>query len=657
MKRFLKGLAIPGVFLLAAGLMLCGPAGAVDCSGCYGEALSFCGIETPLENEECFHSEYSFCLEFCCKDGCYMDVVDPCQVTCYENYYLCESACHDDCEQQYCGEEGCGEGYDPCMGECTYSCEQTRDDCGYQCEYDNPEFDLCVTECQSGGDIDGDGVSDAIDNCVYIPNPGQDDADDDFIGDACDNCSSVSNPYQEDDDDDYAGNACDLCPWVYSNAPYQDTDGDGEGDACDPDIDGDGHLNESDNCPFVSNYLQEDADGDGIGDACDLTDIRISAASYQTLDLSMKKAPELDSPENGHALYDISPVSPFMAAAFDISSDDSERVVGWYAPDTAFDNERRGFVWGDDFDTDSNTDDAVRIKISEENADNTMLWGIYNDSNYVGQYTLDGVKQGVWVQRSYAPELGLYSYSYQPLVPDLSGAYSSSAWDYAVVDGSVSIVGRYYSQTTGQDHGYLYQRTYSPNLTETYTAISMPGASGTYGSGINDNGQIVGYYSDVSGTHGFLFDGTNYVSINVPGAVSTLAYRINNQEDICGYFLGTDEQYHGFVYSGTQFQTFDIEGAKDTFAFGLNDDGKITGYFRDKLGTHSFVAQPLPETTVCIGDFDNDNDVDSEDLGVFAGLFGVSGSESPADIAAPSDNDVDGLDLAKFITCLTTGCP
>jgi hypothetical protein len=39
-------------------------------------------------------------------------------------------------------------------------------------------------------------------------------------------------------------------------------------DACDPDIDGDGLLNGSDNCPSVQNAAG-DGDGDGVGDVCD----------------------------------------------------------------------------------------------------------------------------------------------------------------------------------------------------------------------------------------------------------------------------------------------------------------------------------------------------------------------------------------------------
>ena len=41
----------------------------------------------------------------------------------------------------------------------------------------------------------------------------------------------------------------------------------------DNDSDGDGILNEDDNCPIVYNPNQEDSDGDGLGDACDLEDV------------------------------------------------------------------------------------------------------------------------------------------------------------------------------------------------------------------------------------------------------------------------------------------------------------------------------------------------------------------------------------------------
>ncbi len=60
----------------------------------------------------------------------------------------------------------------------------------------------------------------------------------------------------------------DNCP-IVSNADQADEDGDGRGDKCEGDMDGDGVADEVDNCIFVANTNQLNSNDTGPGDACE----------------------------------------------------------------------------------------------------------------------------------------------------------------------------------------------------------------------------------------------------------------------------------------------------------------------------------------------------------------------------------------------------
>ena len=118
------------------------------------------------------------------------------------------------------------------------------------------------------GDGDDDGVVDDTDNCPLHTNPDQTDTDGDGLGNACD----------PDDDNDGVSDGADNCP---INPDLTDTDGDRLGNACDPDDDNDGLLDGADNCPINPNPDQTDTDLDGLGDACDTdqADLTVTAAA------------------------------------------------------------------------------------------------------------------------------------------------------------------------------------------------------------------------------------------------------------------------------------------------------------------------------------------------------------------------------------------
>ena len=88
-------------------------------------------------------------------------------------------------------------------------------------------------------DTDGDRIPDSEDNCLLADNPDQTDTDNDGLGDVCD-----PNLFVEDTDGDGFIDGEDNCPAVFnlilipSPTPTQsDIDNDGLGDECDPDPD------------------------------------------------------------------------------------------------------------------------------------------------------------------------------------------------------------------------------------------------------------------------------------------------------------------------------------------------------------------------------------------------------------------------------------
>ena len=116
---------------------------------------------------------------------------------------------------------------------------------------------------QAQSDLDGDGIIDTEDICPTIANPGQEDSDGNGEGDAC-----------QDTDGDGVLDKDDICP-IIVNPGQEDSDGNGIGDVCE-DTDGDGVSDTDDNCPLVANPGQEDLNNNNIGDVCEFGPVAVA---------------------------------------------------------------------------------------------------------------------------------------------------------------------------------------------------------------------------------------------------------------------------------------------------------------------------------------------------------------------------------------------
>ena len=83
-------------------------------------------------------------------------------------------------------------------------------------------------------------------------------------------------------------------------------------------------------------------------------------------------------------------------------------------------------------------------------------------------------------------------------------------------------------------------------------------------------------------------------TLAVPGTTFATAFGINDHGDVTGFYFDATGT-HGYLYSSEKYTTLDVPGAFSTLAFGINNAGQIVGEYDDSTGTHGFIASAVPE--------------------------------------------------------------
>jgi hypothetical protein len=105
-----------------------------------------------------------------------------------------------------------------------------------------------------------------------------------------------------------------------------------------------------------------------------------------------------------------------------------------------------------------------------------------------------------------------------------------------------------------------------------YSQVSATSPFELDAEGANDLGWIVG----TTGGHGFVLVDGNVTYVDFPGATQTVATGVDDFGDIVGYYDDAGGR-HGFLYSGNTFTSIDYAGASETDIYGVNNEGQLVG--------------------------------------------------------------------------------
>ncbi len=148
-------------------------------------------------------------------------------------------------------------------------------------------------------------------------------------------------------------------------------------------------------------------------------------------------------------------------------------------------------------------------------------------------------------QNDYGQAAGYYSTTGSGSGPDTAYVYDEDGgvFETFYIPGSTSAqatginnadnVCGFYIDTTGNSHGWV-------QIEGHFTVLDYPGAAQTSASGLNNKGLVVGFWVDASGnSHGFVYNtsAATFTSVDDPNGIGmTIVNGVNDNGDLVGFY-------------------------------------------------------------------------------------------------------------------------
>ena len=284
---------------------------------------------------------------------------------------------------------------------------------------------------------------------------------------------------------------------------------------------------------------------------------------------SRAAGPQLSEPQAGPSYQFITINIPGATYAVADGINNDGLVSGYYLDSSSV---AHGFVW---------QNGALRT-VNYPGAAYTYLYNVNNQGVVIGYHGNGTTNHTV----TYSVESRKWT-----ALPDIPGYPANEG--YGINDAGFAVGNAFLSSTSSYPSNAPAAWIWDPT-TLSYSFFAVPGSAeySTEPNGINDKGQVAGWYADSSGFyHGFLKEYGTYTTVDFPGAPYTFPDGLNNSGVIQGQILTDSYVAEGFTAtSGGVFTVVNYPGLTMTALVGINDHGDVCGGYSEDSNPSVYLA-------------------------------------------------------------------